>query len=93
MKQLIKLVSKRLQRWYYYQELRQLSLLAITILTIWCLYTYHTVLLTWVFSTKGMIYVTFSMATLVLAIVIKIYYRMIVIKYHEKDSSIQLFNH
>jgi hypothetical protein len=31
------------------------------------------------------------MAGLVLALVIKLYYRIMVIKYHEKDTNIELF--
>ena len=44
-----------------------------------------------IFTEKGLIYSTFILASVVIAFVIKIYYRIVVIKYYEKDTNIDLF--
>ena len=44
-----------------------------------------------VFSETGFIYICFLAAAIDLGLVIKIHYRMLVIRYHEKDTRIRLF--
>ena len=91
MKQLIQLISGRLQRWYYYQELKELSFVALIISGALFLYNYGTMTVKFIFTEKGLIYSTFILASVVIAFVIKIYYRIVVIKYYEKDTNIDLF--
>ena len=91
MKQLIKLISQRLQKWYYYQELKEISLSVFAISGIWFLYNYGYTILKFIFTEKGFIVSAFFFASVVIAIVIKMYYRIMVIKYHEKDTNIELF--
>ena len=91
MKQLFKLIATALSKWYYYQELKEMSLLAAAIATVWAAYNYGKNVLRFAFSPTGLTYLTFLMAAIVLGMVIKMYYRIIVIKYHEKDTHIQLF--
>ena len=91
MKHLIKLISQRLQKWYYYQELKEISIVSLIILGIWILYNYGTAIIKFIFTREGMIYSAFFFASVVIAIAIKIYYRIMVIKYYEKDTDIELF--
>ncbi len=91
--QLIQLISRRLQKWYYFQELKEISLAAFIITAIWVIYNYGTAIIKFIFTEKGLICSTFFFASVVLALAIKMYYRIMVIKYHEKDTKIELFKH
>jgi hypothetical protein len=91
MKLLYQLISKRLQRWYYYQELKELGGVAAIGGIIWLLYNYGKSILNFTLSDTGLIYLSFLLVAIVLGVAIKMYYRVIVIKYHEKDTNIQLF--
>ncbi|MCU0323142.1 MAG: hypothetical protein MUE72_12040 [Chitinophagaceae bacterium] len=91
MKQLIKSISQRLQKWYFYQELKDISKVALIITSSWLLYNYGTTILKFIFTEKGLMVTTFFFASLVIGIAIKMYYRVMVIKYHEKDTNIELF--
>ena len=93
MKHLIKLISQRLQKWYYYQELKEISLAALLISGIWFLYNYGITMLKFIFTEKGLIISAFFFASVIIAIAIKMYYRIMVIKYYEKDTNIELFKH
>ena len=93
MKHLIKLISQRLQKWYYYQELKEISLVALIISGIWFLYSYGTTIRKFIFTEKGLILSVFFFLTVIIAITIKMYYRIMVIKYYEKDINIELFKH
>lgn len=91
MKQLIQLVHSKLKKWYYYQELKEISTAGLLIAAAWFLYNYGKVVFQWMISPAGMIWSACFMAGIVIAIVIKIYFRIMVIKYHEKDTRIELF--
>ena len=80
-----------LKKWYFFQELKDISRILLVLGTLWSLYYYGKTIADFVFSNTGMIYSTFFCASLVIGIAIKIYYRIMVIKYHEKDTNIQLF--
>ncbi len=87
----IKMLHNILKKWYYYQELKELSIVAVIILSAWFLLNYGKSILHWLFTETGATYTVFFMASIVIAIAIKIYYRIMVIKYHEKDTRIKLF--
>jgi len=91
MKELFKLISNKLQGWYYYQELKELSSLAFIGGVIWLFYNYGKDILNFLSSNTGLIYLSFLLVAIVLGIAIKMYYRVIVIKYYEKDTDIRLF--
>lgn len=91
MKQLIQLVHSKLKRWYYYQELKELSAAAFVIAASWFLFNYGSMLFQWAISPEGMIWCAYGMVCVIIALVIKIYFRILVIKYHEKDTRIELF--
>jgi len=93
MKQLIKYISQRLQKWYYYQELKEISTLALIISAIWLLYNYGITILQFTFTETGLMITTFFFASVVIGITIKMYYRIMVIKYHEKDTNIELLKY
>lgn len=93
MKYLLKTISQRLQKWYYYKELKEITLVALAISGIWVLYNYGTTIIKFIFTEKGMLCSTFFFASVIITITIKMYYRMMVIKYHEKDTKIALFKH
>lgn len=93
MKHLIKIISQRLQKWYYYQELKVISLVALIISGIRLLYNYGNTILKFIITETGLIVTVFFFASLIIAITIKIYYRIMVIKYYEKDTNIELFKH
>jgi hypothetical protein len=57
------------------------------------LYSHREAVLSVLFSATGLIYLCVLVAALNLALVIKIYYRMQVIKYYEKKTRLRLFNH
>ncbi len=91
MKQLVTLINVNIRKWYYFQELKEISLVAAIIAVIWGIFKYGELGVTFLLTETGLIYVTFLMAAIVLALVLKIYYRIIEIKYHEKDVNIGLF--
>jgi hypothetical protein len=92
-KQLINIISQRLQKWYYYQELKEMFLVGFIIAAIWALYTRGNTIGKFIFTEKGLICLAFFFASTVIAITIKMYYRIMVIKYHEKDTDIELFKY
>lgn len=77
--------------WKYYQELKELSFATAVIAVVYFLYNYGKMIFTWIILPEGMIWSAFFMASVVVMIVIKIYYRIMVIRYHEKDTRIELF--
>ncbi|HNU87600.1 MAG TPA: hypothetical protein PKJ94_04900 [Ferruginibacter sp.] len=91
MKQLLKLIQGKLKAWYYYQELKDLGFAATIVASVWLLYNYGKEIFRWMLTENGRLYVVFFMAGIVISIAIKIYYRVMVIKYHEKDTRIELF--
>ncbi len=91
MLQIFKLIHDKLKTWYYYQELKEVSFAAAAVAVVWFFYHYGKAILRWVMTPEGMIWSAFFMASIVVAIAIKIYYRIMVIKYHEKDTRIELF--
>ena len=91
MKLLYQIISKRIKNWYYYQELKELGTLAIIGGIIWLLYNYGKSIANFLLSDTGLIYLSFLLVAIVLGVTIKMYYRVIVIKYHEKDTNIALF--
>ncbi len=91
MKQLLKLIQGKLKAWYYYQELKDLAFAATIVASVWLLYNYGKEIFRWMLTENGRLYVVFFMAGIVICIAIKKYYRVMVIKYHEKDTRIELF--
>lgn len=91
MKQLTELVHDKLKKWYYYQELKETSIAGLFITAVWFLYNSGEEIFRWMLTETGRMYVVFFMAGIVISITIKIYYRVMVIKYHEKDTHIELF--
>jgi len=91
MNYLMQRISLRLRQWYYYRELKEMSLVAFIISGVWCLYNYGSAIIQFIFTEKGMICTTFFFASVIIAIAIKMYYRVMVIKYYEKDTNIELF--
>ena len=90
MKQLFRIVITKMKKWYYFQELKEISFLCGILLTVWGIYGYGKATIGFIVTPTGIILLSFLMLSIVLALVIKIYYRMIVIKYHENDRNIQL---
>jgi hypothetical protein len=87
----IKMLHNTLKKWNYYQELKELSIVTTIIFSAWFLLNYGKALLQWLLTETGTTYAVFFMASVVIGIAIKIYYRVMVIKYHEKDTNIELF--
>jgi len=91
MKQLTKPVHDKLKTWYYYQELKEMSFAAVVIAVVWFFYNFGEEIFRWMLTETGRMYLVFFMAGIVISITIKIYYRVMVIKYHEKNTHIELF--
>lgn len=91
MKYLFQLLFRRLKSNYFYAEIRQLSRLAAFIAVVWAIYAYGSKLADAVLSNTGMICIAFLFMAIVLGQVIRLYYRIMVIKYAEKDTRIELF--
>lgn len=91
MKQLVQLIHSKLKTWYYYQELKESSLAILAVAALWFLYNYGTSLVKWALLREGAIWCAYFMIGVITALVIKIYFRILVIKYHEKDTAIELF--
>lgn len=68
-------------------ELKQLMRIGLGIATAFILTHYGKL----IFTEKGGLWASIVMLCLVLALAIKIYYRIMVIKYYEKDTHIRLF--
>jgi len=79
-------------KYYYAKEAKSLLYLTLLLLSVQFLYIHKDTILSFIFSVTGLIYLCFLTAAMNLALVIKIYYRMQVIKYYEKDTRIRLFN-
>lgn len=93
MKLLYQLLKQKITRWYYFPEFKQITQLFLIIFFGWLLYSYGEKSVKYLLSFEGLTYLVFFFVAILLAISIKLYYRIIVIKYHEKDTNIQLFKH
>jgi len=82
---------KKLQRTAYYPELKQVSTAIAIAGFFFLLYNYGNQALAFLFSETGLVCSTFFFVAIAVAYCIKIYYRIMVIKYHEKDTRIRLF--
>ena len=91
MKILIRLISQGLKRWRYYQVLKELSAVGSLVFILGFLKTYGKSIGHWAVSETGLIYTVFLLASIVLGLTLKMFYRMMVIKYHEKSTGIELF--
>lgn len=91
MKYLFQLLFRRLKSNYFYAEIRQLSRLAAFIAVGWAVYAYGNKLADAALSNTGMTCIAFLFMAIVLGQVIRLYYRIMVIKYAEKDTRIKLF--
>lgn len=91
MKYLFQLLFRKLKSNYFYPEIKQVSRIISTVVAAWALYTYGSWLLGLAVSPTGMTYIAFFMVAIVLGQVIRLYYRIMVIKYSEKDTRIELF--
>ena len=91
MKLLIKLISQGLKYWRYYQILKELSTVGLLVIMFWFLKIYGKSFGHWAVSETGLIYTVFLLVTIVLGLSIKMFYRMMVIKYYEKSTEIELF--
>ena len=91
MKLLIKLISQGLKRWRYYQMLKELSAVGSLVFILWVLKTYGKSIGHWAVSETGLIYTVFLLVAIVFGLSLKMFYRMMVIKYHEKSTEIELF--
>jgi hypothetical protein len=80
------------KKYYYAKEAKSLLYLALLLICVQFIYIHKDSILSFIFSVTGLIYLCFLTAAVNLALVIKIYYRMQVIKYYEKDTRIRLFN-
>ncbi len=80
------------KKYYYAAEAKSLLYLALLLLSVQFLSIHKDTILSFIFSVTGLIYLCFLTAAVNLALVIKIYYRMQMIKYYEKDPRIRLFN-
>jgi len=91
MKYLIEGLQKKLKKWYYYQEFKELGTLSLIVLSAWVFYTFGSTVTHLLFTGKGIIYLTFFMASIVIGLVIKIYYRLMEIKYYDMDARQKFF--
>lgn len=91
MKLLLSIIANGLRKWRYFQELKELSTLAAIAIALWFFKTYGITLLKLSVTEEGQICVMFSLATFILALTLNMFYRIMVIKYHEKSTDIELF--
>jgi small basic protein len=75
----------------YSREILTLATLAAVITVLVQIVAHREAIFSTVFSETGFIYICFLAASIDLGLVIKIHYRMLVIRYHEKDTRIRLF--
>ncbi|WPV66154.1 MULTISPECIES: hypothetical protein [unclassified Chitinophaga] len=87
MKHLLSSVYNRIRASYFYPEMKQLFRLAMAVAFLFCIYNYGKIL----FTEQGSVWSAVFMLAVVLALVIRIYFRIMIIKYHEKDIHIRLF--
>lgn len=85
------MLFRKLKGNYYYHEIKQISQLLSVVAVAWALYTYGSSLAGAALSKTGITWITFLLVAVVLGQVIRLYYRIMVIKYAEKDTRLQLF--
>ena len=88
---LFKIISQRIKKWYYYQELKEISSLTIIMAIIYLIYNHGINILKLIFTETGLLISAFVLVSAIIGIAIKIYFRIIIIKYHEKSTNIELF--
>lgn len=76
---------------YFKREISSLICLIFILLSGKLILSQKEAILSFLFSATGLICLCFTVAAFNLALGIKIYYRIQVIKYHEKDTHIRLF--
>ena len=72
-------------------EIKQLFRMGTGISLLYLFFHYSKQISGTVFTEKGGLWALITMLCIVLALAIKIYYRIMVIKYHEKNTHIRLF--
>ncbi len=75
----------------YAREILSIIAIVTSIIAVYEFAAHGDAILSAVFSQTGCIYMCFLALGIVLCLVIKIHFRMIVIKYYEKDTRIRLF--
>jgi len=93
MKHLTALISQPLQKWYYYKELKEISIVALIVSVLYLVYNYGSAFIKLILTEKGLIWSAYFLVAVVIALAIKMYYRIMVIKYYEKDTNKELFKH
>lgn len=78
------MLFNKLKSNYFYHEIKQISQLLGVVALAWVLYAYGSKLAGVAFSNTGITYITFLLVAVVLGQVIRLYYRIMVIKYAEK---------
>lgn len=86
-------MKKHIQSWYYYQELKELSIVALVSCGVLGAYNYGNEILKFIFTETGLMLAAFLFISIIIALAIKIHFRIIIIKYYEKDINIELFKH
>jgi small basic protein len=76
---------------HYRPEILTLAALAAIIAVLSQIVAHRDAIFSAVFSQTGFIYACFLAASVDLGLAIKIHYRILVIRYHEKDTRIRLF--
>lgn len=84
MKYLYQLLFNKLKSNYFYPEIKQISRLITVAAVAWALYAYGNTLANTVFTNTGMTCIAFLLLSIVLGQVIRLYYRIMMIKYAEK---------
>ncbi len=57
----------------------------------WLMYRYGESIIEFTSTERGLLYCLSFLLSIVLGLTLKLYYRIVVIKYHEKDVKIKLF--
>jgi len=78
------MLFNKLKNNYFYNEIKQISRLLGIVALVWAFYTYGSRLAGAALSGTGITYITFLLVAVVLGQVIRLYYRIMVIKYTEK---------
>ncbi len=91
MKTLIILISKAIKKWRYYWMCKEISTMVSILFILWFLRFYGASVGHWAVSETGLIYIIFLLAALILGLALKMFYRMMAIKYYEKSIDIELF--
>lgn len=76
---------------FFYREIRQISAIVLVSLAAGFVYFNGTAIAHAVLSPTGIIYTAFTLLSIVLALTIRIFFRILVIKYSEKNTRIKLF--